>query len=342
MDPEEIGALLDGAAAGERRDALLARLAAAGDDYDLFADTAAVLRELEEGAAAAPPADEPDDEPAAEEPTDDPQVIPLRPATPVAAAPVAAAPADDAQVIPLRPNRRSLWRHPAVQGLAAAAVLAAVVVPLYRSRAGGGDWRDPTHLASLTLGGTALPAGWTDTVPWQRTTRGGSDAGVPVTAASARLGAWSTDLVVAVRSGDHAATPRLAAQIVSTLQNVPAGSLLETSYRMIADSAHWPRPKVLKKVDEAYTDLSTAAEPDYLAVGAWAEAGRLAARSEDAAFFRTPESSRALEAAAALDALDERSRAAIGRLRNLQSQAAVDDWQVVRRDLDLLLATAAR
>jgi hypothetical protein len=54
MDVEEMGTLLDGTADEERRNALLARLSTADDDYDLFADTAAVLREIEDDDAAAP------------------------------------------------------------------------------------------------------------------------------------------------------------------------------------------------------------------------------------------------------------------------------------------------
>lgn len=47
IDPEQTAALLDGRLRGPRRAALLARLAAGGD-FQVFAETAAVLREAED------------------------------------------------------------------------------------------------------------------------------------------------------------------------------------------------------------------------------------------------------------------------------------------------------
>ena len=48
VDPERIGALLDGRLNGEEREAALLELAASEDDGTVFHDTAAVLREAEE------------------------------------------------------------------------------------------------------------------------------------------------------------------------------------------------------------------------------------------------------------------------------------------------------
>ena len=47
VDSERVGSLLDGRLSGTARDSALAEVAASDDDYDVFADTAAVLREAE-------------------------------------------------------------------------------------------------------------------------------------------------------------------------------------------------------------------------------------------------------------------------------------------------------
>jgi hypothetical protein len=48
VDPERVGALLDGKLTGPDREAALGEIAVSDDDSCVFADTAAVLRETEE------------------------------------------------------------------------------------------------------------------------------------------------------------------------------------------------------------------------------------------------------------------------------------------------------
>ena len=47
VDSEHVGSLLDGRLSGTARDSALSEVAASDDDYDVFADTAAVLRDAE-------------------------------------------------------------------------------------------------------------------------------------------------------------------------------------------------------------------------------------------------------------------------------------------------------
>ena len=54
VDPERVGALLDGKLTDPDREAALSEIAASDDDACVFADTAAVLRETEEEPPAAP------------------------------------------------------------------------------------------------------------------------------------------------------------------------------------------------------------------------------------------------------------------------------------------------
>jgi hypothetical protein len=308
---EEIGALLDGRVDERRRTELLTLLAADDADYDVFADTAAVLREAEEGASGKEA--EPEEEARG-----------------------------GAKVIPLRPRRAGGWRNSPAQWMAlAAAVAALALVPVLRSRMNGDRWRDPDRLATLaTQPGEPLPSGWTDSIPWDRTRGGGSTA--QETGVAARVGARSTDLVVAARSGDRVGTPMIAREIAFTLDNVSGSGFVAAEYREIADSATWPRPIVVKKVTDAHDNLATIVDRDYLALGTWSEAARLAAKRQNAAFFRLRESRKALERATSAEGLNDAGKAAATRLRLAVEQGEVRDWTSLRNDLDELLRELAR
>lgn len=54
-DDERLSALLDGRLSGKQREDVLAHLVAADEDYDVFTDAAAILREAEEGTRLPPP-----------------------------------------------------------------------------------------------------------------------------------------------------------------------------------------------------------------------------------------------------------------------------------------------
>src|SRR5215218_2657028 len=172
---EEIGALLDGRVQEGRRSELLARIEADDDDYRVFADVAAVLREAEEEASEKEPQAVSEDEDSS-----------------------------TTKVIPLRPRRSTGWRSPAVRILAAAAALAALaLVPVLRSRANERAWRDPARLAALASPGSApLPAEWEPAWGVQRGDgrTAASDGGI-----AARIGALDVDARVAAASGDTAA-----------------------------------------------------------------------------------------------------------------------------------------
>lgn len=136
-DDERLAALLDGRTVGPQRGELLAHLARADEDYDVFADTAAVLRELEEGGEAG------EGEEAG------------------------------TRVLPLRPRRR---RAPAAGWLAAAAVLVGVLLAggLLRPRAPLDAVR---LAARLEHAGEGLPAGWIERAPWTATRGGSAPTG---------------------------------------------------------------------------------------------------------------------------------------------------------------------
>lgn len=356
---EEIGALLDGRLETGPRTELLARLAASGEDFEVFADTAAVLREAEEGESAR-------NEPVAVgagEPERPAEVIPLRPPrtsgddvevfadTPAVprdagegelAAIVAGEPEQPAGVIPLRPRGVSVWQSPGVRWLAAAAVVAAIALPaVLQSRAGAGRWRDPARLVALSPG-TRLLDSWE--YGWDQTRGNGPVVGD--TGLASMLGAQQVDLEIAARSNDFDQVSILAGRIAAGLDNVPAAGSIAEEYRGVASAAGRSDPNLRSSIAAAREELRAFYDGDvlgdYLAVGGWTEAARLAADGHKTAFFHARESQAALKAAERLDGLSDEGKAAVARLRSATSQREIRAWATIFQNLTLLQHELAR
>jgi hypothetical protein len=312
---EEIGALLDGRVPEPRRTELLTRLAADDADYDVFADTAAVLREAEEEGSTE------------KEFSDHREVV------------------RETRVIPLRPRRASGWRSPAVRSLAAAAVLAStVLVPVLRTRMIANRSRDPERLAILSSpAGAALPADWHLA---SNATRGGTES-VPNSGVAAVVGALQVALEVAARAAgpmDTAAVAQLARTAAATLESAEdtGPSLAAPVYRSIERLTDWSRPNVLSRIDTAHTVVVDYVDPDYFATGAWTEAARLAARRQNTAFFTAPESRRAVERTVGLPGLNDAAKKAASRVRVVTDQGKVQKWESLKEDLDELQREISR
>ena len=290
---ERLAALLDGRLDPRAREELLARLSADDEDYRVFAETAAILREAEEEDAAAE-------------------------ATPAPAG-----------VTPLRPRRAP----PVRRWLAAAAVVAAVTlasVAVLRGR--GGLDADPVALAGqLAHAGEGLPAGWTDARPWSSARGDASAAGLP---AGVRAGALLMDLAVAVDARDSAATHLLARQLADRFDRAAArGGALGRLQETAGGEPDALRPLVSRAADR----LAERLGDDALALGAWAEAARLAARREDAVFFADGPTEAMLERAAQLAPEDA---AAAGRVRVLLA-GDPPAWSPIADAADALLGALA-
>ncbi|SOD03326.1 hypothetical protein SAMN05216486_11021 [bacterium JGI 053] len=351
---EEIGALLDGRLDLRRRDELLARLATDDADYDVFADTAAVLREAEE--------DEPAEKEsvAGREAVREAEVVTLatgdsghevlaesaaEPRGATGDSPVETASAEgrevarETAVIPLRPRRAMGWRSPAVRTLAAAAVLAAIVVPVVRSRMSGDRWRDPERLYALSsMPGAGLPADWAH--HWRQNRGGGGTA--ENSGVAARVGALHMDMVVSANAGAMNQTADLAARAGALLEGMSGGTPLAAEYKEIVDSTGWSRSTVLERLATVRSYAAEGTEPDYFAAGAWTEAALLAANRHDAAFFGARESRKALARAASLEALSDEGKAAATRLRAVQERGEIPNWASIQDELGKLQEELAR
>ncbi|HEV7591175.1 MAG TPA: hypothetical protein VGO40_23895, partial [Longimicrobium sp.] len=158
IDPERLGALLDGRLTGRERAELLARVAASDEGMEVFADALAVTDELE------------GEDRRAAEAAADPRVLPFR-----------------------SPVRRPAWRPGPRLALAASLAAVAVGVAAWGIGRRGAVSDDPGRYAAL-LARPGLPAGW-DAAPWTAA-RAAGEALAP-RARAVRVGARITDLETA-------------------------------------------------------------------------------------------------------------------------------------------------
>lgn len=329
-EPERLAALLDGRLGEAERDALLAQLAVDDDDLALFAEAAAIQRELEEADAAAIPRIEPEETGDEAENEDVPGVLPLR--RPAA-----------------RPVRRVDRRW-----LAAAAVLAGVtLLPLtWRASQGGSAVREPSQaVAMLENPARGLPVGWMDQPGWSGTRGGGgpriepgADPALELRAeqiAAVRFGAQIVELELAVHARDTANTQLLAARIADGLRNLnTASSMAARNFDAIGERAGADPSELLPLVRDAGKAESLAVDADLFALGAWAEAARLAAARRDAAFFREGRTRRTLKGADALVVGNDSAQTAITAIRGASGSDA-PDWAVLTKETGNLLRAIA-
>lgn len=301
-DDERLAALLGGRLEGPEREELLAHLLANDEDYQVFADTAAILQDADDEASAQ--AQQP-----GEQATPHP---PFRETAP--------------------PSVRPGWRRRAPRWIAIPVILVGLVVSsifVSRSRAAASE---PLRVAARLDPGQRLPPGLTTgTRPWS--TRG-SGADAQRAAQGVRAGALLTDLAIAVRSGDPDPITRLAAQLG---QYDPQGSALQ-QIQVRPDASTDALQPLLKDAEERLEGLF---EPDPVRLGAWTEAARLAAGARDAEFFRTGPTQQMLRRADRFTRENGEAQRALAEVRAHLSTDESHNWQVLAAGLTTLLGEMA-
>jgi len=297
IDPERLGALLDGRLTGRERAELLARLAASDEGVEVFADALAVQGELE------------DEDRRAAGAADDPRVLPFR-----------------------RPARGAPWRPGPRLALAASVAAVAVGMAAWGlARRGAGD-DDPGRYAAL-LARPGLPAGW-DAAPWTAARAAGET--LDPRARAVRVGARITDLEAAAATRDSVAARRAAAEVGALLGALPAAGPATAVYDEIGRRAGEPEAAR----ERGRRTAARLAGEEGVALGAWAEAARLAAGRRDEAFFRARATRKALDRAAGDAALPPDARAAAERIRAALAASGAPDWGVLEREAARILASA--
>ncbi|HYH80294.1 MAG TPA: hypothetical protein VEX86_10865 [Longimicrobium sp.] len=351
MDDEHVAALHDGRLDERERDELYSRLLADDDELDVFAETAGVLRELEEARGAVPPTTAvatdsrtlgtraPSLEAAA---PDAGGVIPLstrRPASSNAVDTVdttaAAEDADDG-VIPIR-SRRAPGRRWMTYGAIAASVVGVGLAAALLARGGDGRLDDPVSAVAMLEGGAAPgpAAGWDES--WSRF-RGAPDAAIDP--AAVRIGAHLVDLELADASRDTAAVHTLGGDVAALLGNMRGGAGAAAIYRKVQQaSPDSVAPLLAQGREEVRTLLGSV---DGLELGIWAETGRTAAARRDTAFFRRSETRAVMERLAASPEFDEETVAALGAVRDAIPEQGQVDMAALQQRLSTLLRIAGQ
>jgi hypothetical protein len=321
-DDERLSALFEGRVVGRERDELLAHLAASDDDYEVFADTAEILRALEDEDAlvAAGSAPQPGASPGVPEEvlaTDGEGTLPAA-----------------SGVIPFPQPRRTGWWH---RPVAKAAVIAgiALVSALGLARLGRASGAaEPVQLATRLDGG--LPADWTNDRPWE-TVRGGGPSGER-NALAAQAGAMLMQLAVAAQSGDAAATRTIATQMVARYDH---GAAPGTPLRRFVDGPSVPPDSLQPLLQLATTRLEDRLGRDHLRLGAWVEAARLGARARNQPFFGAGDTEAALNYAEKQTRGDDAARAALEQVRAALPADGPPEWESLEAGLKTLLGEIA-
>ncbi|HLM68788.1 MAG TPA: hypothetical protein VK358_14710 [Longimicrobium sp.] len=305
-DDERLSALLDGRLKGQQRDELLAYLAANEEDYDVFVDTADILREAREENAQA------------EEPGELADPPPRRELSPPS----------------VTKSTRGWPRRTPRWAVISTVLVGLVVVGVFTSRAGAAGTAGPVDLVARLEHAGSPPAGWMDgrsPRAWRGTGTGGDNR-----AAAARAGVFLVRLAVAVQARDSKTTGDLAAQMQRFDRS--GGTVL----RQIVSQAGASPDTLMPLVEQATERLEEVLDRDYLRLGAWTEAASLAARTHDEAFFRSAETRKSLRRAERLTREDQRTRGAVEAVRASLPAEGPPRWNELNSSLTMLFTELTR
>ena len=239
------------------------------------------------------------------------------------------APTDPAKPVNVVPGP-ARWRQPSWRVAAAAAVVAAIAIPLWmQSRASAVDGNEALALLSVPI--VQPTTGVLD--PW-RASRG-DDATVTPRGRAVRVGARTIDLEVSQQAADRVSDSAFLNDISAVLVRVPASAPVVASVRMIlADSS--PGDRATRMVEVRNT-LGSLLGREWVATGAFIEAARVAARLEDSAFFANSRSRSLMERVSRNVELDSAARQAATRALAIGWNTTPVDWAALQRELTMLL-----
>lgn len=303
-DDERLSALLAGRLEGPERDELLAYLSTADEDREVFANTAAILREMEEEDAQGQEAGV-----SVADPPPRRQLLPP----------------------PTTTRRRRWFRDPR---WAVLAVLVGLVVFVTLKPFGGGavPAGDPVgNAVALQIPVGENSAGLFDEIPGM-TFRGG-EPGQPVDPTrenAAQAGVLLVRLAIAVQAQDTTARA-LAIQVKNDFDPFGGGSLDQ-----IRERAGQPFGSLDSLVQDATNRVEAQYDSSFVGLGAWTEAARIAAIRRHAAFFQSDDTHDMLGNAETLTSDDPEANAALTDIRTLLNAQGERNWSALETSLTKL------
>jgi hypothetical protein len=207
----------------------------------------------------------------------------------------------DPKVLPLPTGRRVRWRRAwlAAAPALAAALLLIVVVPRWRERAAASDYPALPTRAFAGRGEDlrlALGQGW-EQRDWSVSRGAASTAGAADSAISFRLGVRQVDLQTSLAIGDGPLANRIATEMLGWLRPMPLSESVASAYVEIQSMLDRGESRERLFEAEARADARSAAYLNsfWYAFGEWCAGADIAAKSNSAAFFQSPEMVRFVE-----------------------------------------------
>ena len=154
-----------------------------------------------------------------------------------------------------------------------------------------------------------LPAAAITSTEWRQRPWAEFQADHPISSRgrAVRVGALIIELEALAMSGDSTAG-RLAGQVSKLLDEIPNGNAVGNAYRALADAE--ALADTAKRAAAARA-AETLAGPTNVRLGAWLEAGRIAAAHNDTAFFSRPDTWSTLWVARGAAGDDANTRASV-------------------------------
>jgi hypothetical protein len=302
-DAERLAALMDGRLDERQRHELLERLSLSEEDLQVLADAGAITHEMEEEDLAATPAEA----------------------------------AKGAEGIPPSHTRRRPARYR--RWLPVAAVLAGIAVTGVYVGANDAELaRSPVSVVDRLSDAKLPPPKDFRPAPWPGA-RGGADRAGRF-AAGVRIGAGLTDLQLAAARGDPA-LGTYADEVAELLNEARLAPKEAAFYEGLSPRRGAPRAVSERGLKKHAAAVAAATDSAAVALGAWAQAARLAAVRRDTAFFdRTRQTVAAFPDAPR--GITPPAAAALGRIKAASAGAGPKDWPQLGNDLDVLLGAEAR
>jgi hypothetical protein len=204
--------------------------------------------------------------------------------------------------------------------------IAGLVVLGFQTALGRGA-PDPLRVAAALSETRQLPQDWKDPAS-SDVTRGAGEPG------SLERGVHLMRLIVSVQARDTTQTAKIAQRLYSLVDN--QASVLKEIEGRAGESPENLRPLL----EQASDRVEALSERDYVRLGAWIEAARLAARRRDAAFFATRDTRAMLRRADRMTRGNDDAQQAIAAVRNASSAEGEPNWDALNGALGELYRNA--